>query len=291
MGSDPVPAMVVDGNLRINGNPTLLGGGGAIHSNGNIDVSGNPCFDEYVSSSGSLSVGGSVTTGGCPGGSGSDTRPGEPIIPVPIINPADFAGSADFVLKNNSNIEDGLGNVLCSASCMSWDFDSGKNEWKTSGNVSAGTYYSEGSIIINNDLGSIGSPLSMSLFAEGYIQIPAKPSLTPAHTSGGTAYSMVTAHDLELNGDSSNTYEAGFFYTAHQLKINGNPTLRGQVMAKDLADTAYNGTNLATRSGGYMEISGNPTIIYDVAGALGPGGTDTNSWRECRGSDADNPCD
>jgi len=271
---DPLPALAIDGSLRIAGDPQILGTAGMLHVNGNLDIPGDPCLDGFASATGSVTIAGSVTTGSCPGGSGSDTRSGDPSMTIPAVDPADFRGSADYVLKANGNIEDGLGSVLCSAPCLNWDFQLSKIEWRTYDvPINSGTYYSEGSIVINHDLGSPGSPLSLSLFAEGHIEVPATPNLSPALTSGGTSYAMVAGYDLGLSGNPANPY-SGLYYAGHQMQINGDPIITGQLIAKDLDDLLFNGDNLVPRIGGYMVISGDPTITYDATGALLPGGGD-----------------
>ena len=72
-------------------------------------------------------------------------------------------------------------------------------------------------------------------------------------------------YDLDLGADFDAAYE-GLFYARHQLDIKGNPTLNGQVIALNEADTAYESQNPVTKVSGVMVIAGNPTINYSGNG-------------------------
>lgn len=86
-GSLPMPGMIVDGQLRINGNPIFAGVGGSVHSNGTLDFDGNPCAHQYFSSASNIIDPGHAATG--PGCNGSNVFPSQPLIPVP-----------DYVISN-----------------------------------------------------------------------------------------------------------------------------------------------------------------------------------------------
>lgn len=305
-----LPAMLVNGNLRISGNPKLLGPGGAIHTNANLAISGNPCAQRHLSSTGTLvSTPGTGTGAGCtsPPYTGTDSppdlRPGDPPIFIPAYNPSTYSIYADYTLTRNAEVFDNADppNLLnipaekkwCPADC--WDFNDGDLEWTAGGtDVPQGTYYAvQSSIAISGNVG-MGTPnFQMTLLADGWIEISGNPEIAPALTLEETAISMMAGTDLKINGDATNPY-SGLFYAGHQIDFSGNPLLTGQVVAQDIADTSppYDpgGKNLITRDAdGFMSISGNATIIYTQVGAikrLDPGG-----WRECRGiADPADPC-
>ncbi|MDA2938799.1 pilus assembly PilX N-terminal domain-containing protein [Acidobacteria bacterium AH-259-A15] len=291
-----LPAIVVNGNLKINGDPTIIGDGGAVHANGDMDISGDPCFEQYYSSTGSINESGNPDTGsGCAGAGGFDSppdkRPTEASVSIPDIDPTILKPLADWILHDDGTITDQAGNPQGGGAWSGWSFDAGKKEWKLGSNSTpAGTYYSEGSIVISGNPG-IGDPaMSLTWIAEGYMDISGNPWFQADLTTGGVSYAVVTGHDYKLGGNPQIT---GVAYARQQIGISGNPAMiiSGQIIALDDADTDYpnpGDENPVVRlSGGYMEISGNPTIDSDVTGVITK--RVQRGWRECRGSGAD-PC-
>ncbi len=297
-----LPALLVEGNLRISGNPEILGDGGAVHTNGDLEISGDPCAEQYFSSKGTLQASGSHETGPKCAGPGSydnptDERPGSRSIFVPEYNPSDYISYADYILKNNAEVRDSNDVLLnnpadknwCPSDC--WDFDDSELRWTAGGeNIPQGTYYSEGSLVVSGNPGQSTPNFEMTLIAEGWIDISGNPEIVPALTLADTSYAMIAGMDMKISGNPFNPY-TGFFYAGHQIDFSGNPSLTGQVIAKDLDDTPFpaGGTNLVERAGGvFMEISGNATITHDATGAIK--GLNQDHWRECRGLDPTNPC-
>ena len=91
---------------------------------------------------------------------------------------------------------------------------------------------------------------------------------------------MIAGHDLDLGATFDAAYE-GLFYARHQLDIKGSPTLNGQVIALNEADTDYETKNPVTKASGVMIIAGNPTINYSGNGL---NTVRALTWRECRGN-------
>ena len=91
---------------------------------------------------------------------------------------------------------------------------------------------------------------------------------------------MIAGYDLDLGADFDASYE-GLFYARHQLDIKGGPTLNGQVIALNEADTDYETKNPVTKVSGVMVIAGNPTINYSGNGL---NSVRALTWRECRGN-------
>ena len=129
------------------------------------------------------------------------------------------------------------------------------------------------------------------MIAEGWINISGNPTIVPALTQGSVSYAFVAGTDLSISGNAD-INSAGLAFASDQLAIPGNPVIIGQVVSADLADQPFpdpGGTNLVVLTGGFIEISGNPTIIYDdVSNGLLI--TTAAGWRECRGPDPTNPC-
>ena len=124
-----IPAMLVDGDLRFDGNPIIEGAEGAAHSNGTTEINGSPCSEQYYSSGGSINVNGDpLGGGGCTSG-GADLRTGEEEIPVPLINPANLGADADYTLTDTGQVLDSLGNVIGGNDWEDWAWDVDKRTW------------------------------------------------------------------------------------------------------------------------------------------------------------------
>lgn len=78
--------------------------------------------------------------------------------------------------------------------------------------------------------------------------------------------------------------------------MSGSPTLQGQLVAANAADTwypeptnsHYSHNNIVPLDhSGRMALTGNPTVTYNGSGLFAARAL---SWRECRGTDAAQPC-
>ena len=120
-----------------------------------------------------------------------------------------------------------------------------------------GKFYVEGNITISRNPGHANDPWQVSLMAEGNINISGNPQFTnykDANDSAGVQnIFMLAGTDIEWSGNPSNTIE-GFIYAGEQIKLNGNPTIEGFIIAKDKANTD---DHVEQNS-----ISGNPTITF-----------------------------
>ncbi len=127
----------------------------------------------------------------------------------------------------------------------------------------------------------------MTILAEGWVDVQGGAKMTARLGAapglpvvGIGPITIVTARDLEMSGNTggvANTYY-GLFYARHQVQITGSPTIRGQVIALNEADTAWptvapiaqvNPSNLVMLDAGFMKISGTPNIEYDGDGLAG----------------------
>ena len=302
----PLPAILVNGNLRISGNPEITGAAGAIHSNGTLDLDGTPCVDQFISSSGPIIDGNQGDT--CPKNSGvpAELHPGSDPIAVPTLNPADFIPDADYIMTTDPATDtcavfDSAGNPLNNpvdkkwvlGGGAEWNCDPAARIWTFSGGNDPlpGTHYSDGNFVISGSPGTPATPVSLTLIAEGWVDISGNPEMIPALTQGATDYSVIAGTDLKIGGNPANAY-TGVFYARDQIDFSGNPTLDAQVIAADQSDLPFPnpaGINLVQLgAGGFMVISGNPTINFD--GGAGLVSTSDVGWRECRGPNPAAPC-
>lgn len=285
-----LPALLVDGNLRLNGNPDITGQGGAAHANGNLDLTGNPRAEQFFTSTGKLTVSGGPRTGSPP--YFADTPPqasgGEGYIDIPELKPGEFRDKADYVLGNDGLIRDAAGSVVGpnDGKWKDWKWDQGGQRWVAGQEIPPGTYYAEGNIEISGNPGEGKQPLPLTLIAEGWIDFSGNPNITPDLQSGRTRYAAIAGTDLRISGNPNSPLE-GVFYATDQVDFSGNPYINGQVIAANKADLPFGGKNKVELSSGFMGISGNPTIHYDVDGLVIP---KILAWRECRGPDPTNPC-
>jgi hypothetical protein len=283
------PAMIVNGNLNISGNPVLRGSGGSVHTNAILDLDGDPCADGYFSASGSIIDPSKAKSGGSCSDAG-DTRPSQSPVTVPTWDiPTDFKHRATYVMGIDGKVRNSSGVVIDDATSDGkwemagggeWSWDSGGKRWTLGGNtILDGTFYSEGNISISGNVGSSGSPKLVTLIAEGYIEISGNPYLRPHLES----YSVMAGTDLKMNGNagSGTANSQGIHYAGHQVDFSGNPGINGQVIARNLDDTVSpGGTNLVQLSSGFMKVSGNPTITYN--GGLAGDAVVLAGWREIR---------
>ncbi len=257
-------AVATESDLTINGNPTIQGTGGSVHSNSNLTISGNPTVEQSATASGNYTVTGSPSVGSGSGG-------GKATEALPDVNISDYKQYADFVMGSDGIVRDSNGNQLFDASggdkynaggCngnKGWQYSPGPPvEWSLGDDCGGtGKYYVEGNIGVGGNPGSQNNPWQTTLMAEGHIKINGNPQFTnykdPSDSVGVQNIFMLAGTDIEWSGNPSNTIE-GFIYAGEQIKLNGNPSIQGFIVAKDKANTDTLVDN--------NSISGNPTITY-----------------------------
>jgi cytoskeletal protein CcmA (bactofilin family) len=267
-----LPAIVVDGDLTISGNPTIQGTEGSVHANGDLTISGSPSVQENATASGTYTSTGNPTVGGTSGGGGAE-------LALPVVRAIDHRSKADYILTSGGLLTTPNGTVLCNASVVNdacknvyaWEYQ-GANGWRINGNSNSageGTWYVEGKATISGNPGSGADPLAITIIAEGSIQISGNPDLTPSYPE----LTFVTDGDLKISGVLEVPLTAeGKMLVHEQLHISGNPALSGQI----LVENAPSVDNLVTGN----SISGNPTITYN--GTLGMDMFTVTGWREVR---------
>ena len=257
-------AVSTEADLTINGNPTIQGSGGSVHSNSNLEITGNPTVEQAATATGSYTITGNPSVGSGSGGSKSKED-------LPDVTISDYKQYADYVMGADGIVRDANGNQLfdgsggdkynaggCNGS-KGWEYSSGPPvEWKIGDDCGGdGKFYVEGNITISGNPGHANDPWQVSLMAEGNINISGNPQFTnykDANDSAGVQnIFMLAGTDIEWSGNPSNTIE-GFIYAGEQIKLNGNPTIEGFIIAKDKANTD---DHVEQNS-----ISGNPTITF-----------------------------
>jgi hypothetical protein len=292
----PLPGVLVDGPARVNGNPRLMGDIGAIHANGTLELPGTPCAEQYFSSSAAI-VGDGQGGAACTNGQ-ADYRPGSEPIEVPSFNPADFLPLATYRMNAQTcavtNAAGALLNDPATKKWGNWDCDPGGQRWVFGAGAGFpnGTYYSTGNIGISGSPGTVAVPISATFISQGWIDISGNPNMVPSLSVNGVNYSAIAGTDLKIAGNPLTLAYSGVMYARDQIGFSGNPSLSTQVISDNQGDLPFpnpGGTNLLPRlAGGFVEISGNPTINSGGAGGIVQVGI--NSWRECRGVNLADPC-
>ena len=264
----PLPAIVVDGDLDISGNPTITGSVGGAHANGDLTISGNPSVAVTPTASGTY-------TGSHPGYAGA------PPISVKPVQASDYRSDADFILTAAGQMTLPDNTVLCDdvpdGDCKDdygWEFDG--DGWKSQDDgddMPNGTFYVEGKVTISGSLGDDDDPAQISIIAEGSIEISGNPEIevdTPNLL-------FVTDGDLKISGslEMEDDDDPGRILVRGQIQIEGNPKITGWIIVEDADVGALVAEN---------HISGDMTLTYNGEGR----GSSSNAadgvagWRDVR---------
>jgi Tfp pilus assembly protein PilX len=276
-----MPALLVDGDLELGGSAQIIGSQGSVHANGNINISGNSMdVSQNVTATGTITSNANWEPGGMMSG-------GMPKIPLPNIHAIDYFNDADFVLQANGTITNKTGSTTyCNAyvnsnacknvtppggtASFGWTFQPATG-WDLSANAAnSATYYAKTNIKITGNPGSPGSPIALTVIAEGSIEVEGNGDLMPEPAS---EIMFVTDMDLKIHGTFATPLNVeGRILVREQIDFYGNPTLAGQVIVQNVPTVCSLVTN--NTFGGNVTLSYNglvETIAYTVSG-----------WREAQ---------
>lgn len=269
LGTAP-KALITNGDLRLNGNPKLLGTRGGAHTNDDMQVSGNAAVQmtdgltasNSVAGGGGLDDGMKITGTPCIGSAAcaSNPQPDEyelnsnaertayesshnsaSTYPIPKINPADYASavagsSGGYVLKADCTVVTGSGasfsDGLHTGGGTAVAAPSG---WSCSG----GTWKVTGNSAANG-----------VFYAEGRVDV----SGNPGSPSSPWQATIIARDSLKITGNpsivpfatSTESLQNVLVLTGNDLEISGNPTVTGT------------GGGLFAHQ--QVKISGNPSI-------------------------------
>jgi hypothetical protein len=259
----PAAALTVGDDLRMIGDVAMQGPCGGMHVNGSLDITD------------SLSVDGEVTLTGTVSGSGEimDTS-GTTVVPqtgadstnIPTLDPSDYCGEADYILRNGWIITVGppLDSLQFSGpKILGWKYFSGSDTYQLEGEVAVpGTVCADGNVTVTGDPGSAGAPLPLSVLATGSIQFSGTPLVTADHSLG---ILIMAEGDVRMNGSpvvGTDNYN-GTIYAGAQCEFQGSPILFGQVVCRD-GPQPVDATDYAADSW----VNGSPTITFDCNSGL-----------------------
>jgi cytoskeletal protein CcmA (bactofilin family) len=266
-----LPAVITNGNLTIDGNVDIEGTNGSVHSNANLTMNGTTAdITEDCTSSGTFTG----SAGNCSGYAGGS----RPTITVPNVAASDYFTQSTYILHSNGTIERRSDNaILCNASSdanackdagYGWMFSAGT--WNLGSTEPLnGAYYAEGNVGVSGSPGSGGTPVQITIIAEGWIDISGSPEFQPFLPETF----IVTNQDLKIDGSLSTPVTVeGQILVREQIHIAGNAELAGQVIVQDASNTC----TLVTAN----SISGSVTITYN--GMVGTNNFEVLAWKEVR---------
>lgn len=261
----PPLAIFAEEDLGISGNPFIWGPDANVHTNSDLDISGNPEIWGTVSASGQVNVSGDpVDENGDP----ITYEEGAARITTPYVYPPAYKPVSTYYMTANCDIYDGwplsdhtriAQDVKSNPDWMgSWNCDYGK-EWILNGDTPpSGFYYVEGNVMISSNPGEGTDPVSMSVVAEGFIEVSGNPNLEP--------YYGIDISDPEVQaqiGDRQNVLLSNevLFYAGNDLKINGNQTqqftgLMAAHMEFDISGAPFLEGTLVAENGRAQEAQG-----------------------------------
>lgn len=264
IGSVPFPAMATEGELKISGNPQLVGRCGGAHANQIMIVSGTPVVSGNLSAADTVEVSGQVR----------DTLNRRvtplshaPPVEIPDIDPLEHCATADFVLQADGQVLDrttGQTHDARSTSHFGWKLSGDSPPtWDFSGNAAtSGTFCAMGNAIISGNPGSSGSPANMSVIATGSIKVSGNPYLAAEDPNG---ILLLAGGDVTISGNPSAITQnyRGLVYAGSQCEVSGNPRLGGQLLCKDRPNPP-GAENYVTEN----KLNGDAEIAFDCVSTI-----------------------
>ena len=257
------PAILVDGDVTVEGNIKLLTDKpcpacyGSIHANGDMVLDGNAAVVEGdATASGTFEANKNFEAEGKQGGGYSSVN-------VPEVTTDDYLANANYVLPADGSAPKKADGTACGAYCSDWTFTasaSGMGTWELKGNTApAGNFYVQAKVSISGSpKGPGNSAIKMTIIAEGSISITGSPKLSPSNVNNPEMIQFVTDGDLFLGGATDlddPTKIEGQIFVREQIHTHGNPEFQGRVIVQNDADDFDDVTE--------NTLGGTPTFTYN----------------------------
>ncbi len=245
----PPLAITTEEDLTLQGNAQVVGAGGSVHANRDLDLIGRVRIAGDATATGDYDAGRQTEVGGQGAG---DTAP----VPIPSLNPATFRGSADVVFAADGKVFDADGRLLADGSYLGFDYSRGNWSWQ-SGAQPSGVLYFEGNLSVNS---RTSTTWSATLIATGSITIEGALRLAPAT---GMGISLLAGTDIRILGTPGSKV-AGVVYAGEQIDLGGNTQYAGSFMAKGSGSLSRLVTANDVHGDVVIDYSG-----YDVPAVIG----------------------
>jgi hypothetical protein len=257
-------ALMFNKDLGIGASPSLLGECGGIYAGGDLDNNGKMVISDGVATAGAV-----IGNGTFEDPDGNPVTASEGVAPqeVPVLDPLDYCGEADYILRGGWHIDAAtMDSVSMKGSGFAgWKYSmSGGSTpiYDAQQTPASGTYCVYGNMQSTTNLGKgePGGMLALSIIATGGIAIGGSPFLVADHSEG---WLLLAGGDLDLSGKGEIGYSNanGHLYGGSQCQIGGTPIIIGQVTCRDDPDPP-DAKDYAKES----KINGNLSITYDCGG-------------------------
>jgi hypothetical protein len=250
----PDYAMLVNGNLEVGGNPSILGSMGSVHANGDLSVQGSVEISQVGSATGAVDVQGNPPepAGGWISGAAH--------VPIPEIDPAAHRDRATWLLDDDGKVYDNTTDPPTLVAQDAWNgFTWKSGGWQFTGGKGkdGGDAPPPGAFYINGDFqieggGTDADPWRATFLVDGSIDMAGNARIVP-YLTGVT---LMARGDIKLRGNASSYPGINGLVAAHeQVDFAGTPNFTGCVVAENagnvcaLVDT--------------MSVTGNYTLTYD----------------------------
>ncbi|MBI4615155.1 MAG: hypothetical protein HY720_16190 [Planctomycetes bacterium] len=216
-------AILTEESIVVNGSVEILGQGGSIHSNADLELLGTTYVQNDATAGGTYSQGPQCRVGGVSGGS-------YPRQDVPLVSPTRFRSAADFVFSASGKVYDASGRLVGDGSFMGFEFHDGDWNWR-SGPTLSGTLYFEGNVSIRSN--TPGSGWTLTVVATGHIALSGTPKVKP---DASLRFTLIAGTDISVSGNPGAVIE-GVLYAGEQFELDGSVEFFGGAMAKGLGDS------------------------------------------------------
>jgi len=271
-------AIVTEGDITIQGDPTVSGGALAdVHTNSDAYLQNGIIVEGDVDAVGNLNIQGTVDVAGAEI-SGSDANDygsahsGAARIPLPTITASEFANVADFKLQADGTIYIKATLTTVPANKVQqhgWKWSNGGG-WsvKNGGRPAEGFYFVDDDIHLNHDVGTAGDPFNISIATTGNFTMNGSASYAPYAED----LFVLADVDIAVNGTATATFE-GVYLAHEQIEFSGNSTTVGLLISTGTTSTSNvaqknvltGTTNFTAGTGLKIPLtSDTPILVLDV---------------------------
>jgi Tfp pilus assembly protein PilX len=236
----PLKALVVNGDIDITGDQEIQGSCGDVHVNGNVDLSDTLQVNDMLSATGAVT------------GSGANhiiNADGEPVTPesgaepieIPKLNPWDFCGEADYILRNGWIVTVGPptdSTLIGGPGVLGWKYTAHLDKYTLNAEIGVpGTVCVNGNVQVSAGEGTMTSALPLSLLVDGSVNFTGSPVIIADHSDG---ILVIAGGDASIHGypEAAGDNFSGLIYAGSQCDFNGIPILSSQVLCRGDPDPA-----------------------------------------------------